>query len=137
MRGPGRNDPPARRSFMAVAKKSAIRKQAGVEEILHEERRKLRVRLAGLDAETQVEVVPDDEGAAASRSWMEDLALDSRERRSQKLNDIEAALRRVDQGTYGICDNCGKEIGERRLQALPWARLCLECAERQPRHFSN
>lgn len=122
---------------MAVAKKSAIGKQASVQEILHEERSKLRARLAGLDAETRLEVVPDDEGAAASRSWMEDLALDSRERRTQKLNDIEAALRRVDQGTYGICENCGKEIGERRLQALPWALFCLACAEGQQRHSSN
>lgn len=122
---------------MAVAKKTAIRKQRSVEEILHEERTKLRVRLAGLDEETQVEVVPDDEGAVASRSLMEDLALDSRERRTQKLNDIEEALRRVDQGTYGICENCGTEIGERRLQALPWARLCLACAEVQQRHSSN
>lgn len=122
---------------MAVAKKTAIRKRPSVEEILHEESRKLRARLAGLDEEAQVEVVPDDEGAAASRSLMEDLALDSRERRTQKLHDIEAALRRVHQGTYGICENCGEEIGERRLQALPWARLCLACAEAQQRHSSN
>lgn len=122
---------------MAVAKRHPIKKQASVEEILHEERRKLRARLAGFDEETHIEVVPDDEGAAATRSLMEDLALDSRERRTQKLNDVEAALRRVDQGTYGICENCGKEIGERRLQALPWARLCLACAETQQRHSSN
>ena len=120
---------------MAVGKRRKI--QASVEETLREERRKLQARLAGLDEETQIEFVPDDEGAAATRSLMEDLAFDSRERRTQKLNDVEAALRRVGQGTYGICENCGKEIGEGRLEALPWARLCLDCAEGQQRHSSN
>lgn len=122
---------------MAVDKKNPMRMPASFAEMLHAERRKLRVRLAALDQEMQVEAVPDDEGAAASRSLMEDLALDSRERRTQKLNDVEAALRRVHQGTYGICQNCGKEIGERRLQALPWARWCLACAEIQQRHASS
>lgn len=121
---------------MAVAKKR-LKIRARIEERLREEGRNLRAHLSSLDEETQIELVPDDEGAAAARSLMEDLALDSRERRSQKLNDVEAALHRVGQGTYGICEHCGKEIGERRLEALPWARLCLPCAEGQQSHSSN
>ena len=122
---------------MAVAKRSATKILPSVEEILNQERRQLRARLAGLDEETQIDIVPDDEGAAATRSLFEDLALDSRERRTQMLNDVEDALRRLHQGSYGACENCENEIGERRLQALPWARLCLACAEEQQRHSSD
>jgi RNA polymerase-binding protein DksA len=122
---------------MAVAKKSETKILPSVDEILNQERRQLRARLAGLDEETQIDIVPDDEGAAATRSLIEDLALDSRERRTQMLNDVEDALRRLHEGSYGVCGNCENEIGERRLQALPWARLCLACAEEQQRHSSN
>jgi RNA polymerase-binding protein DksA len=45
------------------------------------------------------------------------------------LSEIEEALRRVREGNYGVCDRCAKAIGIRRLQALPYARLCLECQE--------
>jgi RNA polymerase-binding protein DksA len=122
---------------MALAKRSATKILPSVEEILNQERRQLRARLAGLDEEMQIDTVPDDEGAAATRSLIEDLALDSRKRRTQMLNDVEAALRRLHEGSYGVCENCENEIGERRLQALPWARLCLICAEEQQRHSSN
>ncbi|NIO28637.1 MAG: TraR/DksA family transcriptional regulator [Candidatus Latescibacteria bacterium] len=42
---------------------------------------------------------------------------------------IGAALRRIDEGTYGICTTCGKAISKRRLQALPEAEKCLRCAQ--------
>lgn len=46
----------------------------------------------------------------------------------QVLEEIDAALRRIDEGTYGVCTNCGKSISEERLEALPWASLCIDCA---------
>lgn len=45
------------------------------------------------------------------------------------LNNIEAALRRVRDGRYGVCDCCAKPIGTKRLQALPYASRCLACQE--------
>jgi RNA polymerase-binding protein DksA len=42
------------------------------------------------------------------------------------LARIEAALRRLDEGTYGICELCGLPIGEQRLRARPWAALCID-----------
>ena len=42
------------------------------------------------------------------------------------LAEIDAALQRIEDGTYGICENCGKPIGAERLAALPWARLCID-----------
>jgi RNA polymerase-binding transcription factor DksA len=42
-----------------------------------------------------------------------------------ELKDIDDALRRLDRGTYGICEECGKPIEEARLEAVPWARYCV------------
>ena len=54
-----------------------------------------------------------------------------------ELADVEHALRRLDDGTYGSCEVCGREIPEERLEAMPAARLCLEHqaeAEREVRY---
>jgi RNA polymerase-binding protein DksA len=48
----------------------------------------------------------------------------------QVLAEIEAALKRIDDGTYGSCGGCGKEIPAERLEAVPWARLCIEDARK-------
>jgi DnaK suppressor protein len=65
-----------------------------------------------------------------------DLASDARDREiSHILNDrdrgkleaIDDALSRVDDGSYGLCEDCGAEIAEGRLQALPFTRLCVTC----------
>ena len=43
------------------------------------------------------------------------------------LDQVNAALTRVAEGTYGTCVNCGRQIAPRRLEALPYATLCIEC----------
>ncbi|MCX6718277.1 MAG: TraR/DksA C4-type zinc finger protein [Candidatus Staskawiczbacteria bacterium] len=47
-----------------------------------------------------------------------------------KLKDVNEALEKITEGKYGICENCGKEIGEERLQACPEAKTCLKCNEK-------
>jgi RNA polymerase-binding protein DksA len=42
------------------------------------------------------------------------------------LIEIDAALQRIEDGTYGICEVCGKPIGAERLSAIPWTRLCID-----------
>ena len=49
--------------------------------------------------------------------------------KAETLNKIEEALRRLDEGTFGYCFECGEEISERRLRALPFAVRCKECEE--------
>jgi len=44
-----------------------------------------------------------------------------------KIQDINLALDKIEKGKYGICENCGKEIDEKRLIIMPEARFCLEC----------
>ena len=53
-----------------------------------------------------------------------------------ELNRIEAALRRIDEGRYGICDDCGAAIGAQVLLANPATPLCSGCAARKDRHHS-
>ena len=49
------------------------------------------------------------------------------------LEAIEAALKRIDDGTYGTCVNCGKPIAEERLAAIPWATHCIDCKRLEER----
>lgn len=44
------------------------------------------------------------------------------------LRDVERALVKIDDGTYGICDRCGRLISEARLEARPWSVRCVDCA---------
>jgi DnaK suppressor protein len=49
------------------------------------------------------------------------------------LEAIDAALQRIETGTYGKCVNCGAQIPEERLEAMPWATLCIECKRKEER----
>ncbi len=49
------------------------------------------------------------------------------ENSEEVLAQIDAALRRIDEGTYGQCARCGREIVPERLDAYPWASLCIDC----------
>jgi len=43
------------------------------------------------------------------------------------LRDVERARAKVEDGTYGTCERCGNDIGDERLDAIPWALLCIDC----------
>jgi DnaK suppressor protein len=58
------------------------------------------------------------------------MAKASGERRALQLREIDAALRRIDDGSYGDCERCEEPINPRRLDADPTARLCIDCASR-------
>lgn len=49
------------------------------------------------------------------------------ENSEEVLSQIDLALKRIEDGTYGICAGCGREIGAERLDAYPWASLCIDC----------
>jgi DnaK suppressor protein len=46
------------------------------------------------------------------------------------LRDVERAIAKMDAGTYGTCESCGKLIALERLEALPWAVLCIDCKQK-------
>ncbi len=66
----------------------------------------------------------DSSQVTAERGEAERLASDLQE----CLDDVNNALRKVAEGTYGLCERCGKPISEARLEAMPTARRCLDCA---------
>jgi RNA polymerase-binding protein DksA len=49
------------------------------------------------------------------------------------LAAIDAALQRIDEGTFGVCRTCGKPIGEERLAAIPYATQCIDCKRKEER----
>ena len=69
----------------------------------------------------------DSSQVTAERGEVEALAGSLRE----SLNDVEAALVKLDNGTYGTCEGCGEPIAPARLEAKPAARLCMVCASRR------
>jgi DnaK suppressor protein len=67
------------------------------------------------------------QAAAASQVFEQQRDLALRERNEQQLAAVEAALGRLDAGTYGRCVRCEEPIAAERLEALPWAAHCIDC----------
>ena len=67
------------------------------------------------------------QAAAASQVFEQQRDLALRDRNEQHLEAVEAAIARLDDGTYGACVQCGRPIAEARLEALPWAAHCIDC----------
>jgi DnaK suppressor protein len=63
---------------------------------------------------------------SASETYMRELDGGLEENAERLLAEIDGALRRVEDGTYGTCEICGKPIGEERLEAVPYATLCID-----------
>jgi DnaK suppressor protein len=63
---------------------------------------------------------------SASETYMRELDEGLGENADRVLAEIEAALRRIDDGTFGRCEVCGRPIGDERLEAVPYARLCID-----------
>lgn len=55
------------------------------------------------------------------------------DRERVKIKQIDDALARLDDGSYGVCESCGLEIAEERMQAMPFTRLCRDCQQDQER----
>lgn len=65
------------------------------------------------------------EGSTAAVDRERDLALSAQAR--AEIAEIDVALDKIDEGTYGICDRCAKPIPKARLEVIPWAALCVSC----------
>lgn len=99
-----------------------------MEKALIAQRHVLSVRINNRLGGVYVEREPDDEAAGASGSAREDMAVAMIERERRTLEQIEAALSRIKKGNYGTCVSRGKPIPDARLNAMPWARVCVRRA---------
>jgi len=72
-------------------------------------------------------------GDAASGTLDREIDYSLEENSEQVLAQIDEALKRIDDGTFGVCSNCGQQIAEERLEARPWATLCIDCKRKEER----
>jgi DnaK suppressor protein len=68
-----------------------------------------------------------DEADVATQSIEKELIFELSDNERQMLDQTEAALRKIDNGTYGQCESCRQAIGKERIRALPFARYCIDC----------
>jgi DnaK suppressor protein len=77
-----------------------------------------------------------DDGAEDSidfavNSYTKEFLMSLSSMKREQILAIEDALRRIRSGAYGVCQECGVEIGKKRLTAVPWAQFCLKCREQK------
>lgn len=92
---------------------------------LESERERLRVELS--EEVEHPRVAHGAQTAAATEVSESQRGQQLREREEQHLVQIEGALKRIEAGTFGLCQTCGKPIAPERLEALPWALDCIDC----------
>jgi len=92
-----------------------------------------RVRAARSTEHEGNEEDAPDLGDRALTTMSRDLSYQLSTGEREILKAIDEALRRIEDGRYGNCTNCGKKIKVPRLQAVPWARHCIDCQELQDR----
>jgi RNA polymerase-binding protein DksA len=71
-----------------------------------------------------------DSADRAAVSLDRDIMVDSAARETREIRDIEAALGKIDAGTYGVCDECSQAIPMARLEYMPNAQYCITCQEK-------
>ncbi len=113
-------------AFLSVAEQDV---QSDVRAQLDAEREHLDTQLAELEAGSEKglefdENFADSAQVAAEQGENRELATSLR----KQLEEVDGALERLDEGTYGSCANCGKAIAPERLQAMPATPFCIDCA---------
>ncbi len=115
------------------AKTAAKSRYNELRKMLEDRRRELmnevqgRIRDVRADGSKDREVL--DQGESSEVDIQEDIEFALIQMKSETLNKVNEALRRLDEGTYGNCFECGEEIAEARLRALPFAVRCKDCEE--------
>jgi RNA polymerase-binding protein DksA len=105
-------------------------------ETLLDERKRVEAALQNLHDENPGSLSEDAGEETAYDNHLADTATETYDREldytleensEHLLAEIDAALKRIEDGTYGTCTNCGQPIALERLEALPWATLCIDC----------
>ncbi|MEN3312740.1 MAG: hypothetical protein V7645_2069 [Actinomycetota bacterium] len=105
-------------------------------EALLEERERVEAAIQNLHDEHPGTLTEDSGEETAYDNHLADTATETYDREldytleensGHVLAEIDAALKRIEEGTYGICTNCDRPVAVERLEALPWATLCIDC----------
>jgi len=113
------------------------KKQEALKKMLMEKKREIwndvkdkLFQQLGKDYRSEMDTVLD-EGDKALSDLAEETGLTLVDLRRDTLEKIDQALKKLEEGTYGICEDCGNGISEQRLKALPFAVHCVECKQRR------
>jgi RNA polymerase-binding transcription factor len=132
---PKPKSPPSKSAAPTKTTTSGVRRDA-LRKMLMERRQEVLKEIEQLighrlsdEAQQRVDSVPDvgDQALLDSERGRDISILEMRNKLRQ---NIDEALVRLDEGTYGICSDCGVEISEKRLKAIPFARRCVACQEK-------
>jgi DnaK suppressor protein len=117
-----------RRSEVQIVDRESI---ARFRKLLQARHREFRQSVAQTQKESRIaqHEYGKDEGDRANTSLARELDLGQRSRDRALLSAVDAALKRVSEGTFGRCLNCEQEINVKRLEAIPWVRYCITCQE--------
>jgi DnaK suppressor protein len=103
------------------------RDPSAVRSALQAEAARLRVEL-GEPIEGPGQMTYGSQAAAATHVFEQQRDLALRDRERAQLRQVEDALERLAAGTFGACRSCGRPIAAERLEAIPWAATCIDCA---------
>ena len=112
-------------------------------EILEEERRRVLDAISYLHEETPGSLADETEeivgssdnhlGETATATLDREIDYSLEENSEHVLRAIDRALQRIDEGTFGTCETCGRPISEERLEAIPYATQCIDCRRKGER----
>jgi len=129
-------DPPMRPKETSKEREARERRQEVLQKMLVEKRQEIIKEIEESlgqslteDQQRRLESARDV-GDQALMDLERELGISLMEMRNRRRQSIDEAIIRLHEGTYGICAECGIEISERRLQAVPFAKLCVECQSR-------
>lgn len=114
----------------------------GFKERLLEERRRLQEAIDNLrnehagslhDETAELSVADNHPGDIGTETFDRELDEGLEEGAVRQLEQIDAALKRIENGSFGTCTACGRPIAEERLRAMPWATLCIDDQRKQER----
>lgn len=85
----------------------------------------------GTDAAGDLSTLPMHLADLGTDSFEQDISLGLMENESDEIHEIEEALERIKDGSFGLCESCKKKIPKERLKAIPYARLCVNCKKKE------
>lgn len=83
------------------------------------------------EASGDLSTMPHHMADVASDSYDQEFNISLMETEGEELREIDAALERIENGSYGVCDSCEKSIPKKRLNVIPYTRLCIKCKQNQ------
>ena len=132
------NPSPTRKVPKGKAKKLGKRDSEMMRKMLIELRQRLSQQVSILKDESLYRSDEIRTGEEGTDVFDRQFALNLASSEQEAIHDIDDAIRRIDEGTYGVCEDCGCVIGKARLKALPFVRSCMQCQsekERNRPHF--